>query len=96
MRIKNFILCCFLVGSSILFSQKGMEIQISGKKVEAGEPLMVRYSLSNYNERGMMRRGFEPFELLSQPQIGRSMSTSYVNGNMTSSQTNTYTICRCP
>ena len=92
MRIKNFILCCFLVGSSILFSQKGMEIQISSKKVEAGEPLMVRYSLSNYNERGMMRGGFEPFELLSQPQIGRSMSTSYVNGNMTSSQTNTYTI----
>jgi hypothetical protein len=44
---------------SLLFSQKGMEIQISAKKVEAGEPLMVVYALSNYNERGMMRKGFE-------------------------------------
>jgi len=69
-----------------------MEIQISAKKVEAGEPLMVKYSLSNYNERGMMRREFQPFELIGGPQIGRNMSTSIINGNMTSSQTNAYTI----
>ena len=65
-----------------------MEIQISAKKVEAGEPLMVVYALSNYNERGMMRKGFEPFELIGGPQVSRSMNTSYINGVMTSSQTN--------
>jgi hypothetical protein len=92
MQVKNIVLCCFLIGGNVLFSQKGIEIQISGKKVEAGEPLTVIYNLHNYNERGIMRRGFEPFELLGGPQIGRSMNTSFVNGNMTSSQINSYTL----
>jgi hypothetical protein len=92
MRIKDFILFCFLINSTLISAQKGIEIMVSGKKVEAGEPLMIRYSLSNYNERDMMRRSFEPFELLANPQIGRSMSTTFINGNMTSSQTNSYTI----
>jgi hypothetical protein len=89
---KNLFLGYFLLLSSLLFSQKGMEIQISAKKVEAGEPLMVVYALSNYNERGMMRKGFEPFELIGGPQVSRSMNTSYINGTMTSSQTNSYSI----
>ena len=89
---KKLFLGYFLLLSSLLFSQKGMEIQISAKKVEAGEPLMVVYALSNYNERGMMRKGFEPFELIGGPQVSRSMNTSYINGVMTSSQTNSYTI----
>lgn len=69
-----------------------MEIQISAKKVEVDQPLMVVYNLSNYNERGIVRRGFEPFTLVGGPQIGRSMNTSIMNGVMTSSQTNSYTI----
>jgi hypothetical protein len=89
---KKLFLGYFLLLSSLLFSQKGMEIQISAKKVEAGEPLMVVYALSNYNERGMMRKGFEPFELIGGPRVSRSMNTSYINGTMTSSQTNSYTI----
>lgn len=89
---KKLFLGYFLLLSSILFSQKGMEIQISAKKIEAGEPLMVVYALSNYNERGMMGKGFEPFELVGGPQVSRSMNTSYINGTMTSSQTNSYTI----
>lgn len=92
MRIKNLILCCFLIGSSILFSQKGMEIQISGKKVEAGEPLMVRYSLSNYSERGMVNRAFDPFVVLGGEPVQRSIVRHEFNGEMTVSQTNSYTI----
>lgn len=92
MLYKKLFLGYFLLMCSMLFSQKGMEIQISAKKVEAGEPLMVVYALSNYNERGMMRKGFEPFELIGGPQVSRSMNTSYINGVMTSSQTNSYTL----
>jgi len=92
MSTKIKVISFLLIYGSLLFSQKGIEIQISGKKVEAGEPLMVTYSLSNYNERGLVRKGFEPFELVGGPQVSRSMSTSYINGNMSSSQTNAYTI----
>lgn len=92
MCIKHFILFCCLLAHGVVYSQKGIEIQISSKKIEVGETLMVTYSLSNYNERGMLRKGFEPFELLGGPQISRSMSTSLINGAVSSSQTNSYTI----
>lgn len=92
MKISILVLFCILAFEPQLYSQRGMEIQISSKKVEVGEPLMVTYSLSNYNERGLVRKGFSPFELIGGPQVSRSMNTSYINGNMSSSQTNSYVI----
>lgn len=92
MKAFAVITFCFLACWSSIFSQRGIEIQVSGKKVEAGEPLMVTYSLSNYNERGLVRKGFEPFELVGGPQIGRRMTSTLINGSMSSSQTNSYTV----
>ena len=54
MKISILVLFCILACEPQLYSQRGMEIQISSKKVELGEPLMVTYSLSNYNERGLV------------------------------------------
>lgn len=92
MNYRIFVLLSLMLMGNFSRAQKGIEIQISGKKVEAGEPLMVVYALTNQNERGLVRRNFAPFELAAEPQISRSMSTSIMNGQMSSSQTNSYTV----
>lgn len=89
---RSFIFCLSILLGGFISAQKGIEIQISAKKVELGQPLTVVYSLSNQNERGLVRRTFDPFELVGGPQLSRSMNTSIINGQMSSSQTNSYTI----
>jgi len=68
-----------------------MEMQISSRKIEVGEELLIILSLTNLNERELMQKKYDPFILIGGPSQSRSMNTSIINGRMSSSQTNSYT-----
>jgi hypothetical protein len=89
---KHFIIFWLTVVSIHLLSQKGIEIQYSAKKIEIGTPLTIVYNLTNMDDRGLLPTKIEPFVLLAQPSVGRSSNVSIMNGQTTSSTTNSYTI----
>lgn len=73
-------------------AQNGISIQYSAKKIEVNEPLTIVYNVNNLDERGMIQSKLDPWILVGGPSISRSMNTSIINGHMTQSRTNSYTI----
>lgn len=91
--IRRLFVLFTIISTLCLSAQKGtMDIQYSARKIEVNEPLTVVYNLHNMEERGMLQSKWDPFVLVGGPSIGRSMNTSIVNGQMSQSQTNSYTV----
>ncbi|MFY7860795.1 MAG: BatD family protein, partial [Chitinophagales bacterium] len=91
MNLKTKFLLFLSVLSSSIWAQK-IEVQISAKKIEAGEILTVQFNLTNQNERGMIRGSFEPFQLVGGPSISQSQQTNITNGRYSQFQINSYTV----
>lgn len=89
---RNILSLLFLMFTTSIFAQKGIELQYSAKKIEVGEQLVVVYNVSNLNEKNIILPKYDPFILIGGPSVSRSMNTSIYNGHMTQSSTNSYTI----
>lgn len=89
-RMSFLLLTLFTIRYA--YSQNGISIQYSAKKIEINEPLTVIYNVNNLDEKGMIQTKLDPWMLVGGPSISRSMNTSIMNGHMTQSRTNSYTI----
>ena len=92
MQIKHIFLSFMLLLSVSGYAQRGIEIQISAKKIEVEEPLQITFSIINHDVKGMLKTNFDPFVLVGGPSISSSSSISIINGRQSMSSTKSFTI----
>ena len=80
----------FIAGFQSIFAQ-GISMQLSAKKIEVGEELVIVFEAKNIEVKDIKTPNFGAFQLLGGPQIGRSSNYSYVNGQMNRSNSTSFT-----
>jgi hypothetical protein len=91
MTIKQFFsIILLLAGFQILMGQ-GISMQLSSKKIEAGEELIIVFEAKNVEVKDIKTAGFGAFQLLGGPQVGSSSNVSIVNGQMNRSNSTSFT-----
>lgn len=81
---------------SLLFTwfasaQKGFDVQISSKKIEVGEELIVQYTLHNLNAKKLAQPNFGGLQVTGGPQQSQSTNIQIVNGSFQEDKSISYT-----
>lgn len=91
MTMKRIILIYLLFsGVQSIFAQ-GISMQLSSKKIEVGEELVIVFEAKNVEVKEIKTPNFGAFQLLGGPQVGRSSNVSIVNGQMNRSNSTSFT-----
>ena len=89
--MRPFILFFYITLSFPSFSQKGFDVQISSKKIQVGEELIVQYSLHNLNGKKLVPPNFGGLQVIGGPQQSQSTNIQIVNGSFQEDKTISYT-----
>lgn len=85
-----FLLLLFGISISS-FGQKGFDVQISAKKIQVGEELIVQYTLHNLNGKKLVPPNFGGLQLNSGPHQSQSTNIQYINGSFQEDKSVSYT-----
>lgn len=89
--MKNIFLLLLFGISISTFAQKGFDVQISSKKIQVGEELIVQYTLHNINGKKLVPPNFGGLQLNSGPHQSQSTNIQYVNGSFQEDRSVSYT-----